>query len=156
METLKVGSKAPEFCIKDQDKKERCLKQLKGRAVVLYFYPKDNTPGCTLEAVTFSFFKQEFEKAGAIILGISKDSCSSHQKFIDKNKLTIVLLSDPDASVQKLYDVWKPKVLMGKEFFGTVRTTFLIDRDGKIVHIWENVQVKGHVEEVLKHVKSLE
>ncbi|MFH1721758.1 MAG: peroxiredoxin [Candidatus Altiarchaeota archaeon] len=109
---LEAGIKAPEFCLKDSFEKEVCLKEASGKWVVLYFYPKDNTPGCTIEALDFSSLREEFKKENAVIYGISKDSCQSHQRFIDKQGLTITLLSDPDAEVQKLYHVWAPKKFM--------------------------------------------
>jgi len=146
---IKVGDKAPAFCLPDAEGKKHCLKDYKGKYVVLYFYPKDNTPGCTLEAVDFSRFRKEFEGANAVILGVSKDSCESHQKFVDKHKLTITLLSDPDHKMQEMYGVWRPKKFMGREFLGTVRTTMLIDPHGVIIKIWDKVKVKDHVAEVL-------
>ncbi|MFH1836184.1 MAG: thioredoxin-dependent thiol peroxidase [Methanobacteriota archaeon] len=145
---MKEGVKALDFCLKDAEGKNVCLKDYRGRWVVLYFYPKDLTPGCTLEALDFSVLKKDFEKKNAVILGVSKDSCESHQKFIDKKKLTIRLLSDPDSEVQKSYGVWRLKKFMGKEFTGTVRTTVLIDPTGKIMKVWGNVKVKGHANEV--------
>lgn len=134
--------------MKDADGKNVCLKDYRGRWVVLYFYPKDLTPGCTLEALDFSTLKKDFEKKNAVILGVSKDSCESHQKFIDKKKLTIRLLSDPDSMIQKKFGVWRLKKFMCKEFTGTIRTTFLINPTGKIKKIWEKVKVRGHASEV--------
>jgi len=152
---LSAGTAAPEFCLQDAYEKETCLKDFTVKWVVLYFYPKDNTPGCSLEAMDFSTMKDEFEKENAVILGVSKDSCKSHQDFIDKKRLTIRLLSDTDAEVQKKYKIWKPKKFMGREFLGTVRSTFLIDPQGKISKTWLDVKVKGHAEEVLSEVKKL-
>lgn len=148
------GVLAPLFCLKDAYEGKKCLKDLAGKWVVLYFYPKDNTPGCTLEAIDFSRLKEGFRGLGAVVLGVSKDSCESHQKFIDKKGLTITLLSDPDSKVQKSYGVWKPKKFMGKEFVGTVRTTFLINPEGRIVKVWDKVKVAGHAEEVLGEIES--
>ncbi len=145
---MNEGDNAEDFCLKDADGKNVCLKDYRGRWVVLYFYPKDLTPGCTLEALDFSTLKKDFEKKNAVILGVSKDSCESHQKFIDKKKLTIRLLSDPDSMIQKKFGVWRLKKFMGKEFTGTIRTTFLINPTGKIKKIWEKVKVRGHASEV--------
>ena len=152
---LKIGDNAPDFCLLNQDEKEVCLNEYKGKNVVLYFYPKDNTPGCSLEAMMFTKYKLEFEKNNTIILGISKDSCDSHRKFIEKKNLNLTLISDTDKEIQNKYGVWRLKKFMGKEFLGTIRTTFLIDENGKIRKIWDNVKVKGHAEEVLKEVKNL-
>lgn len=146
---VKEGNKAPAFSLKDNTEKIHKLSDYKGKWVVLYFYPKDNTPGCTLEAMDFSALKDKFKKKKAVILGVSKDSCESHQKFIDKKRLTITLLSDPDHKVQEKYGVWRPKKFMGREFLGTVRSTFLIDPNGKIQKIWDNVRTKGHAQAVL-------
>lgn len=146
---MNIGDTAEDFCLKDAKGKKRCLADFKGKNIVLYFYPRDNTPGCTLEAIDFSDLREDFEQHNTVIIGISKDSCESHQKFIDKHELTILLLSDPDSEVQKKYDVWKPKKFMGKEFLGTVRTTILIDAKGSIIKRWDAVKVKGHAQEVL-------
>jgi peroxiredoxin Q/BCP len=147
---LKQGAVAPDFALQDQDGKELRLKDFKGKWVVLYFYPKDNTPGCTIEAVDFSRLNAKFSRANAAILGVSSDSCASHQKFIGAQKLAITLLSDPELAVHKKYGVWGKKKFMGREYVGTLRTTFLIDPKGKIARIWDNVGVKGHAEEVLQ------
>jgi thioredoxin-dependent peroxiredoxin len=152
---LNIGDFAPDFCLQNQDEQTICLKDYKGQHVVLYFYPKDNTPGCSMEAMMFTQFKDEFEKQNTIILGVSKDSCQSHKKFIENKKLNITLISDSEKKIHEKYGVWRMKKFMGKEFIGTIRTTFLIDKNGKIVHIWDNVKVKGHVNEVLEQVKKL-
>ena len=152
---LSIGDKAPDFCLENQDEKKICLKDYLGKNIILYFYPKDNTPGCSLEAMMFTKYKEEFEKHHTIILGISKDSCDSHKKFIENKQLNITLLSDSNKEIHQKYGVWRLKKFMGKEFIGTVRTTFLINKEGIIEHIWNNVKVKGHVEDVLDHVKSL-
>lgn len=151
---LKEGEKAPAFTLSDTGENQLKLADYRGKWVVLYFYPRDNTPGCTIEAMDFSARKKEFEEMNAVVIGVSKDSCASHQKFTKNKKLTINLLSDPEAKVQKLYGVWSPKKFMGKEFLGTVRTTFLIDPRGNISKIWNNVRAKGHAEEVLKVLKD--
>ena len=152
---LSIGKNAPNFCLLDQNEKEICLEDYLGKNVVLYFYPKDDTPGCSLEAMTFTQYKDEFLQNNTEILGISKDSCQSHQRFIQKKNLNLTLISDPETEIHKKYGVWKLKKFMGKEFIGTIRTTFLIDQQGKIVHIWNNVRVKGHVEQVLDQVKKM-
>jgi thioredoxin-dependent peroxiredoxin len=113
---IKEGEKAPEFCLPDQDGKNVSLSELRKKLVVLYFYPRDNTPGCTIEALGFTRLKDEFEKAGAVVLGVSKDSVKSHQSFCEKRSLSITLLADEDAAVQKLYGVWGPKKFLGREF----------------------------------------
>ena len=123
--------------------------------MVLYFYPKDNTPGCSIEAMTFTRYKDDFENNNTTIIGVSKDSCESHRKFIKNKNLNITLISDEDKDIQEKYGVWRLKKFMGREFMGTVRSTFLIDSKGKIRKIWDKVKVKGHVEEVLDEVKKL-
>jgi len=153
--SLKVGRPAPDFCLLNQNEESVCLKDLRGKWVVLFFYPKDNTPGCTIEATDFTKLKSKFESMNAVILGVSKDNCKSHQKFITGKKLTIILLSDPATEVQKLYGAWRPKKFMGKEFLGTVRSTFLIDPQGKIARIWDGVSAKGHAQEVWEELRKL-
>jgi thioredoxin-dependent peroxiredoxin len=152
---LVKGRSAPDFTLQDSQEKKVSLREMRGKKVVLYFYPKDNTPGCTIEAMAFSKYQNEFKKLGAVILGVSKDSCASHQKFTKDKKLTINLLSDPDHQVMLKYGVWRPKKFMGKEFLGTVRSTFLIDEKGKIVQVWDEVQAKGHAEAVLRAVEDM-
>ena len=153
--TLKLEDIAPDFCLQNQNEDTICLKDFIGRNVVLYFYPKDNTPGCSMEAMMFTQYKEEFEQNNTTILGVSKDSCQSHRKFIENKKLNITLISDPEKEIHEKYGVWRLKKFMGKEFMGTIRSTFLIDKQGKIVQIWDKVKVKGHVEEVLDKVKQL-
>lgn len=155
MTKLNVDDIAPDFCLKNQDEENICLKDFKGKNVVLYFYPKDNTPGCSIEAMTFTRYKDEFENNNTTIIGVSKDSCESHRKFIKNKNLNITLISDEDKDIQEKYGVWRLKKFMGREFMGTVRSTFLIDSKGKIRRIWDKVKVKGHVEEVLNEVKKL-
>ncbi len=152
-ETLSVGDNAPDFCLQNQDEEQICLKEYRGKNVILYFYPKDNTPGCSLEAMTFTQYKDEFQQYNTIILGISKDNCQSHQKFIEKKDLNITLISDPEKEIHKKYGVWRLKKFMGREFMGTIRSTFFIDTEGVIQKIWDNVRVKDHVENVLEEVK---
>jgi len=145
---LKLGKKAPEFCLPDKDEKKVCLKDYKGKWVVLYFYPKDNTSGCTKEAVDFTAHLKDFTKMDAVVVGISPDSTKSHANFVAKHKLKVILLSDPDHAALKKYGVWQKKKLYGREFFGVVRTTYMIDPKGKIVHVWDKVKVAGHATEV--------
>jgi peroxiredoxin Q/BCP len=154
MPKIKTGDPAPHFCLPDSRKKAHCLNDYLGKWVVVYFYPKDNTPGCTLEAMDFSRLKKDFEKKKAVILGISKDSCASHQKFIDSQGITITILSDEDHKVQEKYGIWRPKKFMGREFLGTVRSTFLIDQKGNLVKVWDPVSVKGHAESVLAEIRK--
>ncbi len=149
IQILPAGQPAPQFVLADADEEQLRLKDLLGRWVVLYFYPRDNTPGCTLEAIDFSRLREEFAALDAVIVGVSKDSCQSHRKFAARHGLSLVLLSDPDSAVQKSYGVWRPKKFMGREFLGTVRSTFLIDPAGKIARVWDNVRAAGHADEVL-------
>ncbi|WP_340818958.1 thioredoxin-dependent thiol peroxidase [Methanolobus sp. WCC4] len=153
--SLTEGQKAPDLCLPDQNENEVCLKELAGKWVVLYFYPKDNTSGCTKEAQDFTALKADFEAEGATILGVSKDSIKSHIRFIEKKELGITLLSDEDTSVHQKYDVWRTKKNYGREYLGTVRSTFLIDPDGNIAKIWDNVRTKEHAEKVLETLRSM-
>ena len=152
---LKVGDTAPDFCLSDKDKKIICLKDFKGRYVIVYFYPKDNTPGCTTEAIGFTNILPEFQKLNADVIGISPDSPESHAKFIEKKNLKVTLLSDLDKEVLISYGKWGKKKFRGKEYIGVTRSTFLINPDGKIAHIWPKVSVKGHPEEVQKILVEL-
>jgi len=147
-------TKAKAFCLPDENNKKHCLKDYKGKWIVLYFYPKDNTSGCTREAVEFSDNIKKFEKMNAVVIGVSKDSTESHKKFREKHNLTIVLLSDTEHKVIEKYGAWGKKKLYGKEYFGTVRSTFLINPDGYVVKEWRKVKVNGHVSEVLETLKS--
>ena len=150
-----VGEKAPQFCLPNQDSEEVCLRDLQGSWVILYFYPKDNTPGCTTEALDFTAHLNDFQALGATILGISPDSVRKHQNFIAKKELKVTLLADEEKEVCQAYGVWQLKKNYGREYMGVVRSTFLIDPDGKIVGKWEKVRVKGHVEEVLNKLREL-
>ncbi len=152
---IEVGNKAPDFCLPNQDDVEICLRDLAGKWVVLYFYPKDNTPGCSTEAIDFSAKKAEFEDLGAVILGVSADSTKKHRNFIEKKELSITLLSDEEHQVLEAYGVWQLKKNYGREYMGIVRSTFLIDPDGVLRAKWEKVRVKGHVEAVLEKLKEL-
>ena len=155
MSEIEVGKKAPSFCLPDFEGKEHCLSDLAGKWVVLYFYPKDNTSGCTKEAKGFSEKLDEFKKLNAEIIGVSKDSPQSHKKFIDKHGLTILLLSDEDHKVLEAYGAWGKKKNYGREYFGTIRTTVLIAPDGTVKKIWKKVRVAGHVDKVLETLKEL-
>jgi peroxiredoxin Q/BCP len=152
---IKVGDKAPVFKAKDRRGKEHSLKDFKGKWVVLYFYPKDSTPGCTIEAVDFTAMRKDFEKMDATIVGVSPDSEKSHQKFTDKHKLGITLLSDPDKEILEPYGAWAQKKLYGKTFMGVVRSTVLIDPKGKVAHVWPKVKAKGHAEQVKEKLAEL-
>lgn len=145
---LEVGKTAPLFSLLS-DEGEISLSDLRGKNVVLYFYPKDDTPGCTIEAQDFAKRNADFEKLNCIILGVSKDDVESHCKFISKYKLNFNLLVDSDGEVCERYGVIKEKSMFGKKYLGIDRSTFLIDKLGKISHIWRSVKVNGHVEEVL-------
>jgi thioredoxin-dependent peroxiredoxin len=152
---MKVGAAAPKFTAQNRDGKDISLQDFNGQWVVLYFYPKDNTPGCTTEAIEFSSKLAEFQALNAQIIGISPDSIASHGKFITKYNLEIILLSDPEHQIAEQYAVWQLKKFMGKEYMGIVRSTFLIDPNGNIAHIWSNVRVKDHVDKVLATVKQI-
>ncbi|NOY77092.1 MAG: thioredoxin-dependent thiol peroxidase [Calditrichaeota bacterium] len=153
---LSIGQKAPDFCLPDQNKEEVCLHNYRGKWVVLYFYPKDNTTGCTTEALDFTAHLDEFKAVNAEILGVSPDSPQSHLKFITKKDLKLRLLSDGTRSVLETYGVWQLKKMAGREYYGVVRSTFLIDPKGTIAYTWPKVKVKGHAEDVLRKIKSLQ
>lgn len=152
---LKTGNKAPAFSLEAGSGKKVSLKDFAGKNVVLYFYPKDNTSGCTAEACAFRDLHQDFKKAKTVVLGVSKDSLASHEKFIDKFELPFILLSDPECRVCEKYGVWKEKSMYGRKYMGIERSTFLIDKNGKLAKIWYKVKVKGHAEEVLEAVREL-
>ena len=152
---LKAGDKAPDFRLKADDGKEISLSGLRGKAVVLYFYPRAMTPGCTIEANEFSEAKAKFEKAGAVILGCSGDSVEAQAKFHSKYKLKFPLLSDPQFDAIEAYGARRMKSFLGKSFLGIVRSTFLIGPDGRIAKTWDKVKAKGHAAEVLEAAKKL-
>ncbi len=147
---LKSGSKAPDFTLPSSTGKDVSLSGLRGKKVVLYFYPKDDTSGCTKEACSFRDNLLSFQKLGTVILGVSKDSLDSHQKFIKKYELNFTLLSDEDLKVHHLYGTWKEKNLYGRKYMGTERSTFVIGEDGKIKKVFRKVSVDGHEKEVLE------
>ena len=151
---IEVGKKAPDFKLKDQDGKTISLSDYKGKNVVLYFYPKDDTPGCTKEACSFRDELPRFGKIDAVILGVSPDSVDSHKKFAQKFELPFTLLSDENKKVVEAYDVWKEKNNYGKKYMGVERTTYLIDKEGKIKKIFNKVKVDGHSEEVMKALQN--
>ncbi|KKT86822.1 MAG: Alkyl hydroperoxide reductase/ Thiol specific antioxidant/ Mal allergen [Microgenomates group bacterium GW2011_GWA1_Microgenomates_45_10] len=152
---LKIKSKAPEFKLSDQDGKAHSLKDYKDKWVLLYFYPKDDTPGCTKEACSIRDNLPDFKKLKISVLGVSVDSVKSHKKFAGKYSLPFTLLADEKKEVVKKYGVWAKKKFMGREYMGTMRTSFLINPAGKIAKIYENVKPELHVEEVLKDFKRL-
>ncbi|MBI1820547.1 MAG: thioredoxin-dependent thiol peroxidase [Nitrospirae bacterium] len=146
---LEAGDKAPDFNLPSSTGENISLKSLKGKSVVLYFYPKDDTPGCTKESCGFRDELSQFNKASAVILGVSNDSLDSHQKFIKKYSLTFALLSDEDHAVSEKYGVYKEKNMYGKKYWGIERSTFVIDPEGKIKQIFRKVKVDNHIQEVL-------
>ena len=148
----KVGDKAPDFSLKSDNDELVKLSAYKGRKVVLYFYPKDDTPGCTAEACSFRDGFLEIQKKGTIVFGVSTDSVESHKKFKEKYHLNFPLLSDEDKKVVNAYRVWKEKNMYGKKFMGIERTTFLIDEDGKIKKVFQKVKVEGHYDEILAEI----
>lgn len=145
---LTVNQPAPDFCLPDQTGNSICLHDLRGKWVVLYFYPKDNTSGCTREAIDFSEQLPQLTEHNAVVLGVSPDSTKSHVNFISKHDLKITLLADPEYKVLQTYGVWQARKMYGHSFFGVVRTTYLIDPQGKIAAVWEKVAVAGHAEAV--------
>ncbi|MDM5328516.1 thioredoxin-dependent thiol peroxidase [Neobacillus sp. CF12] len=152
--TVELGNQAPDFELLASNGEKVKLSDFKGKNVVLYFYPKDMTPGCTTQACDFRDFHQNFAELDCIIIGISPDPIEKHEKFIDKYKLPFLLLFDEDHRVSDLYEVWRLKKNFGKEYMGIERSTFVIDKDGKIAKEWRKVKVKGHVEEALQYVKE--
>jgi thioredoxin-dependent peroxiredoxin len=150
MAELKVGQKAPDFTLMNDAGEKVKLSGYKGRKVVLYFYPKDDTPGCTTEACSFRDGIKEIEQQGAVVLGVSADSVDSHKKFKNKFELNFPLLSDPDKKMIESYGVWKEKSMYGKKYMGIERTTFIIDENGKISHVFPKVKVNDHYDEVLE------
>ena len=152
---IKEGSKAPAFTLLSDAGEKVSLKDFKGKNVIIYFYPKDNTPGCTQESCDFRDSFAKLKKQNTVVLGISKDSVESHLKFKTEFKFPFPLLSDPEGKVCELFNVWQEKMLYGRKFMGIVRTTFLIGPDGKIVKIFPKVRVKGHVDALLHALSAL-
>lgn len=153
---LKPGDPAPPFDLPTAGGGRVSLASLKGKRVVLYFYPKDDTPGCTLEALNFTEKTKAFAKANTVVLGVSRDSVAKHDKFAAKHGLKVLLGADEEGVVTEAYGVWGEKTLYGRKFMGIERATFLIDPKGKIAHVWRKVRVPGHVEDVLKVVNTLD
>ena len=155
MAMVQEGKKAPEFELESSEGGEVKLKDLRGKTVVLYFYPKDDTPGCTREACAFRDNQAALKKKGVVVLGVSGDSLASHEKFKSKYKLNFPLLSDPDRAVAKKYGAWGEKVLYGKKTVGMIRSTFVIDGEGVVRKVFPRVKVDGHAEKVLEAVAAL-
>lgn len=153
---IQVNQKAPDFCLPNQDDVEICLRDLKGKWIVLYFYPKDNTPGCTTEACEFTEAAPDFSNLDAVILGVSADSTKKHRNFIEKKELGITLLSDESTQMMQEYGVWQLKKNYGKEYMGIVRSTFIIDPEGVVKAVWEKVRVKEHVAKVKEKLQELQ
>lgn len=150
-----IGKKAPAFTLPDAGGGKVSLKDFEGQPVVVYFYPKDDTPGCTTEAKDFTTLAAQFKKAGAVVIGISKDSVARHKKFADKYGLKVTLLSDEDGEVCEKYGVWIEKSMYGRSYMGIERATFLIGGNGLVRQVWRKVKVKGHAQEVLDAVQAL-
>lgn len=155
MNQIAVGEFAPDFDLPASGAERASLSGYRGSIVVLYFYPKDDTSGCTTEALEFTALKAEFDKIGAVLIGVSPDSVAKHDKFRAKHELDVILGSDEDQSVLSAYGVWKEKSMYGRKFMGVERTTVLIDREGKIAKIWPKVKVAGHAEAVLNEARTL-
>lgn len=155
MADLEVGDVAPQFDLPRDGGGSLSLAAFRGKSVVLYFYPQDDTTSCTNEAIGFSQMKAEFEKAGAVVIGLSPDSVKKHDKFKAKYDLTVDLVADEERKVIEAYHLWVEKTMYGRKYMGVERTTFLIGKDGRIVRIWRQVRVKGHAEEVLAAVRAL-
>lgn len=151
---LDVGTKAPDFTLPDKDGNAVSLHDFAGKKVILYFYPKDDTPGCTKQACGFAALYPDFEEAGAVVIGISKDDVASHQKFVTKYDLPFVLLADPELDVIKAYDVWVEKSMFGKKYMGTERSTYVIDENGVIVKAFQKVRPADNPKKMLKEVRA--
>lgn len=147
---LKVGEALPKFDLAGDDDERHGSAELRGRRAVVFFYPRDNTPGCTREAIAFTKARAAFAKAGVVVVGISRDSIASHQKFKAQHRLGVLLLSDPDLEAHRAFGAWGKKTLYGKKVEGVVRSTFAFDARGKVTHVWSPVKVDGHVEVVLE------
>jgi thioredoxin-dependent peroxiredoxin len=155
MSELSEGMQAPAFTLPRDGGVDVSLSEFGGKKVVLYFYPKDDTSGCTTEAIAFTALKQDFADADTVVIGMSPDPVKKHDKFRDKHSLDVILAADEDKSTLEAYGVWQEKSMYGKKYMGVERTTLLIDRDGKIARIWPKVKVPGHAEEVLAAAKDL-
>jgi thioredoxin-dependent peroxiredoxin len=155
MTALTVGAEAPGFDLPRDGGGQVSLDAFQGKPVVLFFYPKDDTSGCTTESIAFTGLASEFEAAGTVVIGMSPDSVKSHDKFIKKHALGVILAADEDKATLEAYGVWKEKSMYGKKYMGVERTTMLIGADGRVLRIWEKVKVAGHAEEVLQAVRAL-
>jgi peroxiredoxin Q/BCP len=155
MTDLTAGEKAPDFALPRNGGGTVSLSDFAGKPVILYFYPKDDTSGCTTEAVDFSSLSEDFAKLGATVIGVSPDSVKSHDKFAAKHNLTVVLAADEEHKALEAYGVWKEKSMYGKTYMGVERSTFLIDQSGKVAEVWRKVKVPGHAEAVLKAAQAL-
>ena len=153
---LAAGKKAPPLRLEDPDGKKVSLGDFAGRWVILYFYPRDDTPGCTTEACDFTARIEDFQGADAVVVGVSPDDGASHRKFLAKHKLRVVLLSDPDHRVLEAYGAWGEKTMYGRTTEGVIRSTVIIDPAGKVAHHWARVQAKGHAEKVLEKLRELQ
>lgn len=151
---LEIGSKAPNFTLRDKDGHSVSLSDFKGHKVVLYFYPRDNTPGCSRQAAAFAAAFDEYQKLGVTVIGVSKDSEASHQKFADKYQLPFTLLSDPERQAIEAYGVWQEKKMYGKVSFGVVRATYLIDEQGNIAAVWPKAKPDTNAAEILAYLKE--
>ncbi|UFJ41292.1 thioredoxin-dependent thiol peroxidase [Brevibacillus humidisoli] len=151
---IEVGQPAPDFTLSASNGQTISLNQYRGKNVVLYFYPKDMTPGCTTEACDFRDYHPKFSELGTVVLGISPDDVASHDKFAAKYELPFPLLADPDHQTAEAYGVWVLKKMYGKEYMGIQRSTFIIDKDGRIAYVWPKVKVAGHVQEVLQYIEE--
>ena len=152
---LGEGDPAPDFVLPTDGGGKASLSDFRGKPVVLYFYPKDDTSGCTAEAVAFTGLKTAFDAVGAVVIGVSPDSAASHDRFKTKHQLKVALAADPERSAIEAYGVWKEKSMYGRTYFGVERSTFLIGRDGRIARVWRKVKVPKHAEEVLKAAQGL-
>ena len=153
---LEIGAKAPGFTLPDKDGRPVSLSDFRGKKVVLYFYPKDNTPGCTRQACAFAGAYSQFEALGAVVIGVSRDSQASHQRFAEKNSLPFILLSDPERQAIEAYGVWQEKMMYGKKVMGVARTTFVIDEQGNILKRFDKVKPDQDVAQVLAFIDGLE
>jgi len=153
---VNIGDSAPTFCLPDKDNNEICLENFKGKWVILYFYPKDLTSGCTIQAIDFTASLSEFDKMNTVVLGVSPDSPKSHQKFVDKHELKVLLLSDEEKTALEAYGAWGEKSMYGKTHFGVTRSTVVINPEGKIAEIWNKVKAAGHVDSVKEKLKELQ
>ena len=153
---LEIGDAIPDFCLPNQDEEEICFRDIKGCWIVLYFYPKDNTPGCTTEACDFTEALPDFTGMKAMILGVSPDSPKKHRNFIEKKELKITLLADEEKELCKSFGMWQLKKFMGREYMGVVRSTFIISPEGTLAYKWEKVRVKNHVQEVKEKLAELQ